>query len=245
MAAKIRGVLRGTTSTVEFRHPSYEPSILIRVPSTDFNVCRQWADSARPEQRADECRLVVDAGANIGASSRMLAARFPAAAIIAIELEASNFEMLHRNTSDEPRIEAFHAGLWSSNDPLVVAAGAEDHKWAFQARAATDDQDTLTVPGLTLDEILEAAGERHGLNRIDVLKLDIEGGERTVLESCESWIDRVDAIMIELHEEIEPGATAAFDAATVDFPRRWEEGELVCRARVDAKIVSPSSNRQA
>ena len=74
-----------------------------------------------------------------------------------------------------------------------------------------------------------------------LVKMDIEGGELPVMSNCGSWIDRVDSIMIELHESTAPGATAAFDAATADFPVRWEEGELQCRARSDAAILKGKS----
>ena len=33
--------------------------------------------------------------------------------------------------------------------------------------------------------------DRDGLDEVDLLKLDIEGGERDVLESISSWRDRV------------------------------------------------------
>lgn len=238
--AKVRSFFRGgETSTVEFRHPNFDQPISIRVPGTDFNVCRQWVDAASGGKRSSGCRLVIDAGANIGASSRMLASRFPNAIVLAVELEGSNYRMLERNVIDHPRIESIHAGLWSSNEPLLVRSGRDNENWSFHAEVESGDGDASTIPGITIEAILDDVRTRHGLERIDVLKMDIEGGELPVLADCVSWIDRVDAIMIELHEDLQPGSTAAFEAATKDFSRRWEEGELVCCAREAAAIRSP------
>jgi len=44
---------------------------------------------------------------------------------------------------------------------------------------------------------------RCGLERIDLLKVDIEGAEAELLgETAEQWIGRVGCIVIELHEEL-------------------------------------------
>jgi hypothetical protein len=44
--------------------------------------------------------------------------------------------------------------------------------------------------------------QRYGLKRIDLLKIDIEGAEAELFgDTCESWIDRVVTIVMELHED--------------------------------------------
>lgn len=214
----------------------------IRVPSTDFRVCRQWVDGADVARRSDAVRLIVDAGANIGASSLMLARRFPKAVVVAIELEPDNFAMLERNVEGHDRIDARHAGLWDVPGQLSAQADRLQEAWGFRAKAIEHPAAT-GIAAVTVDLLLEEFARSRGCDRIDVLKMDIEGGELNVLRTCESWIDRVDAIMIELHESIAPGSEAAFESAFRDFPVRWQEGELVCRARDGAAILDCPQGR--
>jgi hypothetical protein len=39
--------------------------------------------------------------------------------------------------------------------------------------------------------------DRARLDEVDLLKLDIEGGEKAVLESISSWRDRVNVVVVE------------------------------------------------
>ena len=58
------------------------------------------------------------------------------------------------------------------------------------------------------------------------------GGCRVqIFSNATNWIDRVDAICVELHDQFRPGCTEVFNAATTDFPIRWRRGELHCVTR--------------
>ena len=62
-------------------------------------------------------------------------------------------------------------------------------------------------------------------DRIDLLKMDIEGGEREVFADSGEWIDSIDQIAIELHDDIHPGCRAAVERATAQFSRHERKGE--------------------
>ncbi len=237
--SRVACAMGGGHRTGWYRHAAYPIPVEIRIGTTDFKVCRQWTEATGVRSTGDGCRLVIDAGANIGVSSLRLAERFPGSRVVAIELESANYELLKRNTATVPRIEARHAGIWPRPTRLAVGNTHGGTAWAHFAIEADDvASEGDGVRGLTVEEILDEAA-RDGIERIDVLKVDIEGGELELFADCERWIDRVDAVMIELHEDDAPGATAAFENAVRDFPRRWSEGELLCVARADARIRPP------
>ena len=54
------------------------------------------------------------------------------------------------------------------------------------------------------------------LESIDILKVDIEGAEKEVFETCD-WIDAINCLMIETHDRFKPGSSAAVDAVTAEF----------------------------
>ena len=53
----------------------------------------------REQQRTGKRPLIIDAGANIGAAALQFLSNFPNARIVSIEPEASNYELLCRNTA--------------------------------------------------------------------------------------------------------------------------------------------------
>jgi len=144
---------------------------------------------------------IVDAGANVGYATLWFAARYPAARIVSLEVDAGNVAVLRRNV--EPlsgRVMVRQQGLWGGRTRLAIEnPGAAS--WSFRARESTSGP----VEALGVHDLLDELG----FDRLGLLKLDIEGAELQVLDSADAWIDRVDAIMVELHDRYRPGCTAA------------------------------------
>ena len=76
----------------------------------------------------------------------------------------------------------------------MATPGSTGRGLARQHRLADDG--SLEVPTLTISSILD----RAELPEVDLIKLDIEGGEKSVLESLPAWGHRVRCIVAELHE---------------------------------------------
>jgi hypothetical protein len=71
----------------------------------------------------------------------------------------------------------------------------QDSKWSFQYAKDTTKGPAIrsqTLPGLM---------EKFNLQRINLLKMDIEGGEEAVFASNTDWMRFVDCLQIELHSE--------------------------------------------
>ena len=179
-------------------------------------------------------RFIVDAGANIGLVSALLATRYPEARIVAMEIDVANFELLKRNVRAYPNVVPLNAGLWSHATQLVIE-NPEARAWAFRARERVDGSTALaSVPGLGVTDLLQ----RFNAPRVDLLKIDIEGGELQLFgPESEQWLDRVDLIAIELHDRFVPGSeTVVASRLSRRFVRRrsavGETGELDVFERV-------------
>ena len=147
-------------------------------------------------------RTIVDGGANIGLSALYLARRFPQARIIAVEFEASNFAQLRRNVARSPSIEPVHAGLWPT-DGAVHVANAHAAKWAFFPTAGGGAGANPSVRAISMSTLMR----EHAMERIDLLKLDIEGSEWDLFADPQAgWLDRIGTLAIELHDALRPGA---------------------------------------
>lgn len=212
--------------------------VYVRVPSSDLKVFEQVIlekEYRLPAKRQPE--FIVDAGANIGLASVFLANQFPNARILALEPEKSNFELMVKNVAPYHNVTPVRAGLWSEKTELeVVDSGLGN--WGFQvgsllngkAPSGTSDQ---IVHAFTVESILRD----FGVAKIDLLKIDIEGSELEIFQTADRWIDRVDSMVIELHERFRPGCSRAFYNATNSFTHEWMQGELVCITRDDGCLI--------
>jgi hypothetical protein len=144
-------------------------------------------------------------------------------------------------------VTCIRAGLWpTSTPPSLIDPKAE--KWALAVRPADrNDASAPKIPSITIPELME----RHDIDRIDILKLDIEGAEQELFASgIDRWIDRVDTIAIELHDRLKAGCAQTFYTALHGRPFAQEirggntivrlEGRRAGRA-ADRGLVAVSS----
>ena len=88
--------------------------------------------------------------------------------------------------------------------------------WSFQVEAVTADTLQMDqIPAITISQLLAMSGEQ----RIGLLKIDIEGAEREVFAAdSDEWLEKTDAMIIELHDWHKPGCSEAFMAAIRRHP---------------------------
>ena len=226
---------------LRIKRPDIQFPFYVRVPSSDESAYKKVFIYS-------ECNLnvktppktIVDAGANIGLVSIYYANKFPEAKIVAIEPEESNFDILERNTAPYKNIHLIQGALWHENTDIDLVDPGLD-KWGFMT-FDSDDYDTEkkfchSVKGITMDRIMEI----HNLDSIDILKMDIEGAEREVFQDPSSWIRKVDALIVELHEHLKSGCKRSFYNATNDFDREWTDGENIYLSKNTSCLTIPDA----
>jgi FkbM family methyltransferase len=137
--------------------------------------------------------VIIDAGANIGLATLWFAATYPGAHLHCFEPESAAFALLEHNVHHIPRARCQRAALGARTGEisLHVTENGSDHSVFDTGIAARTD----IVPSLRLGEYLEA----QGVERVDLLKLDVEGSELAVLEGLGEHVDRVGTIVGEFH----------------------------------------------
>ncbi|MDR3350474.1 MAG: FkbM family methyltransferase [Prevotellaceae bacterium] len=208
-----------------FRHPLY-----LRKGSSDFPIF----ESVMVQRCYDinyningKCspEIIFDCGANIGLATIFYANRFPNAKIIAVEPEPANFELLKKNTAPYPNIRLYQAGLWNKPASLKI----EDQgygAWGFMVSEAPEGSPgaikAVSIPELMRQQVFE---------KIDILKIDIEGSEKELFESgYDAWLPKVKTLIIELHDRMREGAALSFFKALTKYNFRLAvKGEnLIC-----------------
>jgi FkbM family methyltransferase len=133
--------------------------------------------------------IIVDAGANIGAASRWFERSFPDAAIIAIEPEPGNLEMLRQNVSGSTGITVVPAAI--GGHPGFVRVLNDGMGWAAKTVRANEG-----VPIITMPEAFVKVP--NGVPFI--AKVDIEGFESDLFAENIDWLNDLYMVVIEPHD---------------------------------------------
>ena len=190
--------------------------LLCRLGTSDLDnfdqifVEREYA----PLDDLADVALVVDCGAYVGYSASYLLSQFPRCQLIAVEANSANCRLLRRNLAAYgKRVDVIEAAVWSQSASLAAAADQyrDGREWNFHVREAETD-DEATIPALGIADILR----RSGMTSISLLKMDVEGAEIAVFSNgVEEWIDAVETLVIELHDD------SPYGAATPSTRSRW------------------------
>ena len=143
--------------------------------------------------------LIVDAGANIGASSVYFAMHYPDSTIFAIEPDFNNWHILSLNTNSLNCIN-FHGAISNKVGELcLVDPGRSD--WGFMTDEPNNKNVENIVKAIDIPYILN-----YNENQYDplILKIDIEGGEDRLFKSDNDWLDKFPLVIIELHDWMLP-----------------------------------------
>jgi FkbM family methyltransferase len=147
-------------------------------------------------RKAGRVPVIVDGGANVGYSALFFADTYPEALVVALEPGESAVASCKRNIAAHPRVQVMNAALWSHSEGVRLQS-ATNGSWA----RFVGDKGDLT-PSVTLHELFDKNSEWEPL----IVKLDIEGAEKTVVGASPNVFRSAACIMIEPHDFIFCGA---------------------------------------
>lgn len=152
--------------------------------------------------------VIVDGGGYIGTAAIALTRLFPEAQVISIEPSLSNLEILVANTEKFSKITALHGALVGRPRPSIELHDPGEREWGFTTSADHSGLNSSSkidvVPALTINDL---GVDPH---LIELLKLDIEGGEREILDNPIDDVKNIQVVMCELHEHYVDGCEQAF-----------------------------------
>lgn len=147
--------------------------------------------------------LIVDCGANIGASVTWFSARYPEAHIVAVEPAPDNFDLLTRNCAGLDA-DLRQAGI----APHAGRAYLRDSGEAMGYRT-TSQPEAIAVDLISIDDLLAAKPASRYTPFL--IKIDIEGAERDLFTGYESTFNRFPLIVFEPHDWMLPGQRTSLD----------------------------------
>lgn len=130
--------------------------------------------------------VVLDLGAHIGSFALAAAAR--GCRVIAVEASPDNANLIResiRVNQWSDRCQVIHAAVSDRDGELAFTSyGPWGHVWNAQT-----DMPAKSVPAIRVDTLLQ----QHGCERLDFIKMDVEGSEVAALSGAAKWVARQDA----------------------------------------------------
>jgi FkbM family methyltransferase len=141
--------------------------------------------------------LILDAGANIGASVVYFSVIYPRAHIVALEPARNNFEVLQANVGSAD-VDARRAAIGATpSEVSLVDPGVGE--WGYRTEAIAGGERVPVVAACQLVAEKRASGFQPF-----IAKIDIEGGEEALFSTDTDWVDEFPLLIIELHDWLLP-----------------------------------------
>lgn len=132
--------------------------------------------------------VVLDCGANVGVFTRTALSR-GARLVVAIEPTPATVECLRRNFQQEivdRRVLVYPKGVWDHVDTLELALGEEGNTTGNSFVLGRNVKTKVKLPLTTIDNLVRELN----LDRVDFIKMDIEGAEKQALRGGAQTIKR-------------------------------------------------------
>lgn len=172
----------------------------------------------------EEPRVILDVGGNVGVSALYFALKYPKASVYVFEPDPQAYKQLIKNISPFSNIKAYSYAVTDADGPITfysVNGRSESSSLQLRPKAASRH----TVTGRTITSILQELG----LNQVDILKFDIEGGEWALLSSIKNF-EKLRTIIGEVHLDL-----LSVDKKT--FLNRLSEYAIATKKLSDSRFI--------
>jgi FkbM family methyltransferase len=203
------------------RWPDVIVPMLEPIPTAPWEFEREHADVFFQEYRPGRGDVVVDLGAGMGSELDLMCRLVgEAGRVVAVEADPHTFRCLELRAQLNGLRSAVPVHAAAVDRPGEVVIATEGH---HLGHTVSDGGPGHRVRGATLDELVR----EHGLDRIDLLKINIEGAEARALAGAGESIGVVRNVAVSCHDFI--------GHPTADFVRGFltEHGFRLAGRRAD------------
>ncbi len=149
-------------------------------------------------EAAGDHPLIIDAGANVGLASIYFKKARKDARVMAFEPDPKAFNLLKKTLAENEKklgkIFLYNYALWGNEEDLTLHWQRDDEGLVRMSLFSNNSADkAIKVKGVKLSEFIN--------ERIDFLKIDVEGAEETILDELieSKKLDQVGQIAMEFH----------------------------------------------
>lgn len=133
--------------------------------------------------------FIIDCGAHVGLASLFFKLKYPSARVLAFEADPDIATRLLQNVSafNMNDVDVQAKAVWINEDGVTFSKENDDSGFV-----GGGGQSVISVPTVRLKSILEKTS-------VELLKLDIEGAEFSVIKDCRGSMKNVQKVLVEVH----------------------------------------------
>ncbi len=157
-------------------------------------------------EAAGDSPHIIDGGCHVGRFALDALDTFPRARVLAFEPDPESFASAARNTASRPEIQILNCALGETAGRAEFFRGPKTATNSLLPRPSGEEQpyyppDAALVGGSFVDVVkLETICSDHGIGHIDLLKLDLQGGELAALRGAAELLrsHAISALIVEI-----------------------------------------------
>lgn len=159
-----------------------------------------------PQFSGKDAKLAIDLGANEGYYTLKLKQNNPKCKVIAVEPNPLAFEVLEKNVKSNKLNDVIliNKAVCNKNGKMtleivenVSAIGGKDLGIMNRPWLKREMVKKIKVDCITLSKLLQ----EYKVDKVDILKLDVEGMELEILKSSKNLLNRIHKIVVEWHSK--------------------------------------------
>jgi FkbM family methyltransferase len=177
-----------------FRWPGVVAPMLEPVATSPWDFERAHADVFFQEYTPEAGDVIVDLGAGMGSELDLMSRLVgPAGAVYAVEADPQTYRCLElrRELNGLANALPIHAAISDRVGEAMI--GSEGHHLGHRV---VEDGPGHRVPATTLDALVA----EHGISRIDLLKVNVEGSEAAAFQGMRESIGLVRHVAVSCHD---------------------------------------------
>lgn len=148
-------------------------------------------------QASGPFKNVVDLGGHVGSFSVPLSLRYPETNFYTVEQDTKNYKAISLNSRLSPNNVTLINAIIKGKRNVISVESDEKNSGGHKVIFSEDDNPNLKENSMTLKELMES----NNIDRINFLKMDIEGSEFDVLDKAyeDGIMKNIDIISMEYH----------------------------------------------
>lgn len=188
---------------VHLSHAGKVLRIPLRPNGADYKVLADVFLNHFYKIEASGVQTIIDLGANIGLSTLYLKTLYPDARVACVEPVPANVEVLKQtlllNGIDDAHV--FSGAIGTDNGSALLMIHSDPTAHSLIPNLSIGPLPSIEVPQISVKSLME----QLGFTMIDLLKIDIEGYEKTLFMSKTDWLDSTRYIVGEAHAHVSYG----------------------------------------
>ena len=156
-----------------------------------------WDERFLRHLQGKEIKYIFEVGARYGDESIMLATVFNTSQIYSFECNPNTVMKCVSKLKDHNNITLFCHGLGEKEEVLPFYSYTKDNDGASSLHKRIDFDDTQELTGHVLIRSLESVVREHSIPYIDLLCMDIQGHELSVLKGSAEYLKNIKYVIME------------------------------------------------